>query len=219
MNIYNLDLAPQTPATLWHMHPSDLCRLSDDYAHVQSGAAMEIRNPAFVLTDSDELGALQARLDLRHPVLVVYPPAGLSEHVCELALERPELDSRCASDYRSQAGFLTWTVRNVRICIPLRPLQEALTDEGPWPSHFVVAFVGRNDVAAQAVALDSEFFAGLSDCWRDMHHESANGLSSDEAWLDEHEHRGPCFLYEDNPDWARSQDDWVWVFLEYYSRV
>jgi hypothetical protein len=158
-------------------------------------------------------------LDSGWPVLVVYPPAGLSEHVCELALAPPTFDSRCASDYRQQAAYLTWTVRNVRICIPSNVLNRWLSDEGDglFPTHFAVVFVGRDDVAAQVVALDSDFHADFADCWRWMAHEAAHGMSGDEAWLDEHKHRGPCFLYEDNPDCARSETDWVWVFLEHFS--
>lgn len=219
MNIYNLDLAPQTPATLWHMHPADLCRVSDDFASLQRHAAMDVRNPAYVATDSVQFDTLHERLGRHWPVLVIYPPAGLSEHVCELALAQPTFESRCASDYRQQAAYFTWTVRNVRVCIPADALNPWFCDEddAPEPSHFVVVFVGRDDVAAQAVAVDSDYYADFADCWRWMTHEAAHGMSNDEEWLDLHEHRGPCFLYEDNPDCARSEDDWVWVFLQHFN--
>lgn len=212
MNIFNLDLRPQCHATLWSMHPADLCRMSPAFADIQQSAALLVRNPTCIAVPADGPGVLPSKLTGPCPLLLVYPPRGLSEHICELALEVPQFLTRHAADFRSQSAYLSWRVQNVRLCVEAPFFVDLVEGMSSMPKHFVVAFVGRDEVAAQAVAVDSDFCSELSECFDELNRELVPGDPDDVAWLDEYRHRGPWFLYDDGA--ARDGSDLVWVYLE-----
>lgn len=214
VNVYNLDLRPLCSATLWSMHPTDLCRLSRDFADIQYRAAMSFRNPTCIAADSDHLNGLPVTFAGPFRVLVVYPPRGLSERISELALQVPVFRTRVAANYLDQEGYLTWTAGKVRLCVELDYLMSLMGDDDSPMTHLVVAFVGRDEVAAQAVALDNAFWTEVDECCDELNRDLTLDDPAHYAWLDEYRHRGPAFLYNDDPDCAWDENDLVWVYLE-----
>ena len=214
MNILSPDLRPLWPGNCWDTHPTDLARCSPGFAAIQRDAAVWARNPCCYLTDSDYLSELSARIPTPYPVMVVYVPFGLSNHVQEVAVTVPRIIIHNAADYQARADYLTWPGRGLNVCIAL-PLVLALVEGlAEPPSHVAVMFVGRDCAAVQVLALDMDFWQAVEDCFIELDHGHLSVPPDCVPWLADYEHRGPCFLYPDDPGLARDGEDAVWVYME-----
>ncbi|MBN8488669.1 MAG: hypothetical protein J0M20_13225 [Burkholderiales bacterium] len=214
MNILSLDLRPLWPANCWDTHPTELARRSPGFASMQRDAAAWARNPCYYLTDSDYLCELPARIPTPYPVMVIYVPFGLSNHVQEVAVTVPRIIIRDAADYQARADYLTWPVRGLNVCVALPLVLSLVEAMAEPPSHVAVMFVGRECAAVQVLALDMDFWEAVDDCLAQLDHGHLSVPPDCVPWLADYEHRGPCFLYPDDPDLARDGDDAVWVYLE-----
>lgn len=213
MNILSPDLRPLWPANCWDTHPTHLARRSPGFAAMQSDAALWARNPCCYLTDSNYLSELPAQIPTPHPVMVVYVPFGLSSHVRDAATTVPRIIVRNAADYQARAAFLTWPVRGLNVCVALPVVLGLVERLSEPPSHLAVMFVGRDCTALQVLALDLDFWDAVEDCFIELDHGHLSVPPDCVPWLADYEHRGPCFLYPDDPGLTPDREDAVWVDL------
>jgi hypothetical protein len=222
MNIVNLNLLPQTAKTLWRTYTDDLAERDAYFAELMERAAMHVHEPTCIATDNVSFSALGTAIRGVFPVLVVFPPVGLLDHLTELTLTAPMCMNRDSTDLLNRATYMAWLVGGLATCLPLQLVLDLIDDmtvvdevleEPIAPTHLAVMFVTGSETAVQVVALDEEFFddvachmacAGPNYCPAAVH--SATQLAAVK-------HRGPAYLYADQR--AATEDETVCIDLRW----